>query len=607
MRARPVPTAILPWLAIPWLAIPLLAVAILLWEGVQTGVSDPDSAMRLAFLTEALTGEGLRHYLFLRDGAPGGMTIMWTLPFDVAVALLAAPLMPWLGIKGALAATAPLHGPLWLCAAGLAAAAVSAGLGLRKLGPWAAYLAIATPAVQTYAIIGRVSHHEATLAIASLTLAAALGAVRRPRPLWGIMAGLLSALAFWQSMETLPAVLAAWGVLVLGGCLRRRAGCALWCFVTAAPLGALLVLLLDPPPEGITALATDRFSAFHVASLLVMAAAVAAAMAASKAAATRRARLWRGLLAAGLVMLAWVAVASAVAPLPADRSDPVVDAYLWQQSVENRPVWTDPGAIWLVAVPQLLALALLAAGAWRRRHRPQGLAWMAAIGLLLAEIGIGIASMRLSSYSGLLAAVACAAALRARLRRPGRADDPALVQVMAAGIAMTFLASIAACLLDHTRMRVSPDACAISAVTAADIEAALTGAGVPVDAVIASEMWLSPGLLWHTRYRTIAGPYHRNTSGVGDLGRIFMARDDAAAQAILGRRGALAVLTCRSAGHGNAAVFPPGSLQLRLMAGQPPGWLHQLSLPERDGQLGLYRVLPPDDLAALAPANKAVP
>lgn len=58
---------------------------------------DADSQTRLAFLRWCIQHGSLESYHFLRDGAPGGMTIHWTLPYDLFAAAAAAPFAAFSG------------------------------------------------------------------------------------------------------------------------------------------------------------------------------------------------------------------------------------------------------------------------------------------------------------------------------------------------------------------------------------------------------------------------------------------------------------------------------------------------------------------------------
>ncbi len=564
-----------------WAAALLIAVAGVAWTSGGPPMLDPDTWMRLAFVQHAVSGAGLENYLFPRDGAPAGMQIMWTLPFDGAVAAVAAPLAPFLGWRAALAETAALHGPLWLVAVALSAGALARSTGLRGLAPWAAALAATAPAAAAYAQSGRVSHHDMTLALATMAVASALAFLRRPDGRRACWSGAWMAAACWASMETLPVVLAASGIVVIAAATRRRANVAAWAM--AAPALALAALLADPPPEGLLVLSVDRFSALHVAAIASAGLAALAARLAASGVSSTRGKLTRGLLAAVAVGVAAGACLALVASFPGDLSDPFVHAYLWGQDMENRPT-ASVGAWGLAAWPAPEALAFLSWGAWRRRRRPQALAWTLAAALIAAEIALGLASVRLNSYAAVTGAVVMAAAARGCLRRALRADDHTLTAVVAAGLGF---AAVAMLVLPRPSMGRTPDACPMDAAVGAAVDRVL-----PEGSIVAAEMWMSPGLLWNSHVRTIAGPYHRNVRGIADLARIFISTDPAVPRRLLDARRTSAVLACADASHTDTSVFLPGSLQAEIVAGRAPGWLREVPMPAAARHTRLFLVEP---------------
>lgn len=105
---------------------------------------------------------------------------------------------------------------------------------------------------------------------------------------------------------------------------------------------------------------------------------------------------------------------------------------------------------------------------------------------------------------------------------------------------------------------------------------------------LAAPIDAGPALLFLTRHRLLAGPYHRNVRGLTDNRRIF-AGTEREARATVAARGVEAILFCRNfAGLSN---YPdrPAFLDGRLAAGNPPRWL----LPVVRGEgIALYRVAP---------------
>lgn len=571
-----------------WLACGLLlALSLSVAMGpTRQGWEDPDTYMRLAQLDESLPLWHLPGGLFTRDNAPFGMHSHWSMPFNAVVALLSAPVAALHGWHAGLDAVQYVSGPLSLLAIAASVAWLCAALGLSACAPWSIALLAFNPSILGYGLVGRINHHLWTVAIGTAALAAALRMVRNPSRRTGVLAAAWIALAAWQSMETVPAVFAACGVIALGGAIRRT-GSALPTFAITLPLLAVLILVVDGPWPGFGSLATDRFSLFHASMLCGLSVSILLAhRAAGDGCLWIRAR--RGCSAAAAVMIVWAAIV-----VPASRSgsyEPAFDAYFWNQISEVSAVWVqeDPLAAAPVALfPALPALVILGALCWRRRHRPQLVGLLTASAILAAHTLIGCMFLRASPYGAVLGAIVVGAAVRkgaARLLATSGENAPTRVLgiTLFAGTAITLLATLAI-----SRDPLVPGQCDIPPAVAETISAAL-----PRNAIVAADIWLSPQVLWRTGLRTVAGPYHSNREGVAELGRFMMEPDGPATAAMVADRGIAAVLACGEAGYIHLPIFSEQSLARRLGSGDTPSWLKEVHLSGAV-DLRFYLVRPP--------------
>ena len=517
------------------------------------------------------------------------MSVIWTLPFDLVVALQAAPLAPWMGWHAALSLILPFQGPLWLCAAALSTGYLCTCMGLRELAPWAGFVTVCSPALQAYSQMGRLSHHVASTVLATLVLATAVRHCQRPAIRTAVLTGLGCALLCWQSIETLPAVLAAWLVLVLCATLRGRVmDGAIFGF--AAAMGALLAVVCDPDPNGILATSTDRLSLFSVFFLatLGLAATCAAWTLKRLVLHDKGVRLLWAAMTCTMVLGLFALSTLAWARFPADLSDPYVRTLLWHQDVENRSLLETRDA-WPMFLPCFPALIWLAWKSWQKHTKPISLAFGVALFLLSCQTFVGLASVRLIAYSAALSSVACAIMLRAAITRLVPRANPGDIRL----VFFSALLVVSGWLLVqgvHSVSRNTPaasgDTCGVAGVADAIKDA------LPPHSIVAAEIWLGPELLWTTPLRTIAGPYHRNLAGLGDLARIFMLPDQDMVRQILENRGAVAVLACASPGRTDSGVFGPYSLQTLIEQGYAPLWLRPIELPVAAGDLRLYRIVP---------------
>jgi len=253
------------------LVVPLTA-QLMASRGVLSGeMADPDSYMVLARLRAVLEQGGWNGGLFLRDNAPNGMVLHWTMAYDLVFLALAAPLAAALGWAKALAAVAFAIGPLGfacliLAAVWAAAPAIDAP-ARRFLGM---VLALA-PTVVNYGAPGSATHHLAILLGWVLFMGCALRVAASPRESRGSGAGLSAAAALWLSTECIPGVML--GISTMGlawlsdGAAHRRPNLV---FAAAFALAMVALLFLDPPYAGRLAPVADRLSVIYAVFALLL-------------------------------------------------------------------------------------------------------------------------------------------------------------------------------------------------------------------------------------------------------------------------------------------------------------------------------------------------
>jgi hypothetical protein len=103
--------------------------------------------------------------------------------------------------------------------------------------------------------------------------------------------------------------------------------------------------------------------------------------------------------------------------------------------------------------------------------------------------------------------------------------------------------------------------------------------------VMSDNINLGPILAWHGRVRVVAGPYHSIGSAFADVQHAFGAAEDAAARAVLERRGVSLLLLCPDSPP-PGGIWPQDGLRTRLLRGEVPDWLAEESLPDRLREAG---------------------
>ena len=105
---------------------------------------------------------------------------------------------------------------------------------------------------------------------------------------------------------------------------------------------------------------------------------------------------------------------------------------------------------------------------------------------------------------------------------------------------------------------------------------------------LAAPVDVGPVVLFLTRHKVLAAPYHRNVRGLSDNRRIFAGTEEQAL-ATVRARGVDAVLFCRIYMQVSAYSDRPAFLNERLASGRVPWWLRPVATT--DG-MGLYQVHP---------------
>jgi hypothetical protein len=545
---------------------------------------DTDTLQRLEMLKWCIPRGMLASCQFARDAAPNGLPLHWTLPYDAFLAAISAPLVPFIGWPRSIDVASLVVGPIALLLQCAATIRLCAAAGMRSLAPWALLVLVVPQAATTFDGIGIASHHPLASTLATLAMAASLSLSLRGGAARGMEAAVWTVLSCWEGMDTIAALAAAWGVVAFGTSRRRPDDPGTLTYSACLAALAPIPLLLDPDPAGFTAMSVDRYSSFHVLCLLAMSAAlpVCAAVGHGK---TGWQRAWRCVAAAAAPGIGLMAIA--FSRTPEAFADQRVVAYFIRHNADMAPAWHSPVPMSLVAFPAMAALPVVVAAAWKRRRRPTSAAFFLAMGIMCSEFALGLERQRLAAYAGMLAAPIVGAALRKLAAQQGggtvaeATDSITFMCAAAAFIAAVTVVPVGLANL-HTPGLDVPE-CHIGSAAAKRIEAAL-----PSGAIVLADVWLSPELLRRTGLRTVAGPYHRNLSGLRDEADVFMGSDDARSRSILHKRGAAAVLACVTPSYAALGdVFSKASLESRLAAGKVPDWLKPVDVGPSPAKLYL--------------------
>ena len=255
MRLRSIAPAVVAALFVSMLHLGWWAVGFSSAEG--SGLTDPDSYMRLVRIERLLAMGGWFDSALPRANAPDGGDLHWTRSLDLLLLVVALPMAPVLGMKAALFAAAVLISPLLHVAAVLALAwAVTPLLGRRVAALAGAFTAI-QPGIISYAHVGTADHHTLYLLVTILAFGALLHALLSPEGRAGAgTAGVFLAAGLWVGPETLVFIalaLVACGLPWL--CGEARGAVTAVRAMLAAFLAGLAIVALEWEPGALTGVA----------------------------------------------------------------------------------------------------------------------------------------------------------------------------------------------------------------------------------------------------------------------------------------------------------------------------------------------------------------
>ncbi|MEO5337045.1 MAG: hypothetical protein H7841_09145 [Magnetospirillum sp. WYHS-4] len=546
-------------------------------------VGDGDSYLRLLRVTRWLETGLWYDNLIPGANAPFGLVMHWTRPFDVLLAVLAAPFLPFLGLSQSVHAAGVLVSPLlhvltavalvWALAPsmGRVGAALAGGLsalqvGLAKLGGF-----------------GIADHHFLFLLLTVLALGFALRTLVRPSSGAGeaVAAGLTFALGLWAGPEMLVFLALVLVVLGLVWVAGDPAGAGRLRALSLALLGGLaLALLLDRGWTGFGLVEQDRISAIH----LVFALLVSVAWAVLSGLERRAPWLAHPSRRLAVAAVAAVAVAGAMAAIfpqlllgPKAAFDP--ETFLIFETVEEYAAIDDMGNFLAYLGAGLIGLPVAYLRLREEWGRPAFRAWCLLAAALAVYMVLAQSFARWAVYAEIFACPFLAEALL-RLDRWLEAR-PARLWRLPAKLAGGFGLAVGPLLLGG--LLVPEAAKGVSCPTARLVELLGEEKAGPGPHTVLAAANDGPEILYRTDHSVVATLHHRNKEGMRDSLRILRAEDEGEAGAELRRRGIDLIALCPGS-RGNHFARPgdkgrPDLFYRRLEDGRGPEWARELPLP----------------------------
>jgi hypothetical protein len=563
----------------PWAVLLLLWAAFgtflvhFYWPMISTlNLNDADDFLRLQQIRDYINGQSWFDLTQKRMAAPEGLAMHWSRLVDLPVLLFLIPLTPILGAQTAEIVAiigAPLLNLLVLMIALVAIVRRLIGTDPMASG-LACFMAMSAPSVFTQIHPGRIDHHGWQIAIATVAVAALL---QRAARLSGVVAGLALALYLNISIEGVPFVAAAVGIVGLLWAFDRDYGVRLTSMLWALALGALGSNLLTAPYYRWTEGLCDALMPSHLAA---MGMAAVGTMLSVRFAGKQSWFVRIGLLVA--VMIATLAVFGVEAPTclgsPFGKLDPVINNFWYRNVLEGMPFWRQDNimAASTIAFPALAVLGSVL-GALRTKTPEMRRRWMIMLVLAVASLMIGAMVRRASGVAHVLA-VPGALVLIGIAVRWAEARLPSLLKIVAMASAVLALTPIVPVLAVAA---MTPDPASDSApakpADPCDRLCVLKRLAAQPPERILANIDLGPIIIAHTTHSVYGSGYHRMEGPLRET-ILFFEGSPEAAHAFVREKGFRTIMV--NAGSDEATLFidrAPNGLLARLVKGPVPNWL----------------------------------
>ena len=582
---------------VPYFIMFMLSFTVLVSIGLgrEGGTSDllqgPDDFMRMVQVIDWIDGQGWSDTVQRRLNPPAGVSMHWSRLADIPLGAVIWLAEPWFGRARAVYLSALLVPPLLggLFTALFLWAANPLIPDRRSPEPVLTIVILLIPLLQMRP--GRIDHHGLQLVLTTLGIGGLIRALEPGGFRAAVGLGIAGGVSLAIGLEALPFLGAATVILSLAWVLRGgTAATALAIFGAVLAGTAFSLIPLTLAPAEWTAIVCDRMSLAHVAITAIVLAAGGAAVALERLrpAAGRLVRL----AAVGGVGLAGLGLVATIFPQCAGSPYADLSAELgyWFDAVkEARSLFDlyrrEPGT---AVVFVILPLAALVSVAWQWAHSADWAdpGWIALLVLVLSGLALVAWQVRGVAYAGLVASLALIP-LAARVNERADRSQRILARVgLRFCIPMIYVFAVVSLQLESSQPADEQKSeCKVSSALAALTDP--TGLGAQAR-TIAAPIDVGPTILFLTRHKVLAAPYHRNIQGLSDNRRIFAGTEEEAL-AMVRARDVGAILFCQEDTPITAYADRPAFLNDRLGAGRPPWWLVPVML--EDG-LGLYQVRP---------------
>lgn len=562
---------------------------------MEGGIVDTDSYMRLNRVLHLVESGDWFDSTFPRSNAPYGEEQHWTRPMDALLILGAALATPFISFPTALHWWGVMISPLFQVVTLLSLIWLAKPVFERDRLLILGGIFLLQPGVIAYYLAGRVDHHGIILFCFILLLACTLRIAISSFD-WRVCvaAGVSAGFGIWVSVELMIGLFVSLTFLsccwiVYGQDWAKRLmimTVSLWAVAT-------LALVVERGMSQFFVAEYDRYSIVHWTVFTCLAVVWMGIWFFSE-----QRRIGDTLLSRVMLALAGgMAITGLMWMLfpkfffgPLVDADPRVITLHWQRVTETQPlISTDPwqfGRLMFmlgIAIPGIPYLMWLM---WTEKEPRTRTFWfMIAIGVLV-YLPLTIREMRWVPYAEFLLVVPYAQLIHRIVLRYDRLLRFPWQGIVKGGVVL--VGALGFVVGGSTLM--AAEGSGVSGTTAKDcpiipLSTYLnepTGLGNQERTILAF-VDFGPELLYRTRHRVVATPYHRNAAGIVDTYRVLSDSDDEEALRILHDRQVDLILICPASPTEVHFYEPPGGGDTRyerLRDGTVATWLHEIVLPK---------------------------
>ncbi|NNF13735.1 MAG: hypothetical protein HKN72_10940 [Gemmatimonadetes bacterium] len=571
------------------------------WSPLAGELWGPDSYMRVSRTLACEGGGACPEGVFLDTNAPFGEVLHWPYLEDRLLLALSAPFRLTFETREAVLLASGAFGPL-LAAGSIALVLLIARTLVSPPGLYFAGIFLACQPWVFHAFAApRPDHHGLQGFLFLGMVAGALHLVRDPsRRSWSAVTGACLGLGLWVSTEALVTglpVLFGLGLLwVVGGLhVSARANRD----VAAVAVGVLtLGLLVDAPPEALTAVQYDRFSIVHWSAFSLLAVMWGGIVSISDRGRSPGSLARLGWLCGGAIVCATL-MALLFPPFfggPMVEIDARLPAIWLDQTSEFLPV-AEHGRLLVVVLHLTSSLLAVPVLLWQaaRGDREKRSGWLFLLGLFVWFMALTLfLHGRWALYLHLLVSIPLAYFIGRLVTWPAPSQSVWVRAVVHVGAVVGVMSLPVVLALTLARAEGAPGGSRASAECSASSIVPFLGELARdrrPGTVLAPADW-GPEIVFRTPHQAVASPYHRNATGLLDSHTFMSATDDMTALSIAQERGIDWVVLCR-----DRPWFPvvtdgaEPTLHARLSGLRSPSWLTAVPLPgDVDGPLMVYEV-----------------